>query len=164
MSEQLQPLILALRDELQQYGELLALLDQQQERVAARASDDVLQSVVAIQAQSRVIQQARNSREECRIALARALGQEASASFATLLPLLPSDYRPLLEALVEENNSLLGRIQQRARQNHLLLTRMVDLFQQLISAFLPARQPKLYTEHGHMLRLPVVQPLYEAVG
>jgi len=45
MIDALQTLIEALRDELKQYGEMLALLDQQQELVAGRAADELLHSV-----------------------------------------------------------------------------------------------------------------------
>ena len=38
-----------------------------------------------------------------------------------LIPLLPEEYGPLLRALIDENNELLLRVQQRARLNYLLL-------------------------------------------
>jgi len=41
MIESLQNLINALRRELQEYGEMLALLDRQQQLVMARAADEV---------------------------------------------------------------------------------------------------------------------------
>jgi hypothetical protein len=102
---------------------MLALLDRQQEQVKARSAAEIFQSISLIQAQAAAIQQARQHRELCRAAAAVACRQTASTSFADLIPLLPPDYRPLLRALVDENNQLLGRVRQRARQNHLLLRR-----------------------------------------
>lgn len=165
MRENLEALIRALREELQQYGEMLALLDQQQECVTARAADDVLGSISAIQTQSAAVRQARAHREECRRVLALALEQSADAPFARIIPLLPVDYRPLVGALVQENNELLVRIQQRARQNHLLLHRSVEMLQRFLSRLMPAFSPAVYNDSGNMMGgSTAAHPLYEAVG
>lgn len=165
MRETLEALIRALREELQQYGEMLALLDQQQECVTARAADDVLQSISSIQIQSAAVRQAREFREECRRLLALALAQSAETPFARLIPLIPADYRPLVGALVQENNELLVRIQQRARQNHLLLHRSVEMLQRFLSRLMPAFSPAVYTESGSMMGgSTAAHPIYEAVG
>jgi flagellar biosynthesis/type III secretory pathway chaperone len=123
----------ALRNELQQYGEMLALLDQQQEAVMLRGADDILRSISAINAQSTVVQSARRHRQRALHELALALGQTAEASFADLVPLLADHYRPLLTALIQENNELLFRVRQRAQQNHLLLQQSLDLMQRFLS-------------------------------
>lgn len=165
MNEIINDLIQALREELQQYGELLALLDQQQEFVVARAAEEVLQTVTAIQACSRAVEARRAHRDELRRALAHAAGLSEEAPFAELFPQLPEDYRPLIRALVEENNSLLARLQQRARQNHLLLSRSVELLQRFMATLLPALHPRVYNETGTVLSRPMtMQSLYEAVG
>ena len=52
MTAPLDNLIEALRNELQQYGEMLALLDHQRELVKQRGSDDILHSIAAISTQS----------------------------------------------------------------------------------------------------------------
>jgi len=59
MIEELKRFIEALREELQHYGEMLGLLDRQQELVVIRAADEILQTVSAINAQSASIQSAR---------------------------------------------------------------------------------------------------------
>ena len=66
MTESIQQLITALREELQQYGEMLALLDRQQQLIVIRAGAEVFQSVGLIQTQATVIMSARVRREECR--------------------------------------------------------------------------------------------------
>jgi hypothetical protein len=71
-----------------------------------------------------------------------------NAPFPDLIPLLPPDYRPLLQALVDENNQLLGRVRQRARQNHVLLRRSVELMQELLRTLFPARQTSVYNGQG----------------
>src|SRR5689334_25193181 len=129
MTESIQQLIVALREELQQYGEMLALLDRQQQLVVVRAGNEVFQSVGQIEAQATVIAGARVRREECRRQAAKKLGRSEDTPFTDLIPLLPAEYRPLVKALVDENNELLVRVQQRARQNHLLLSRSLELMQ-----------------------------------
>ncbi len=60
----LNKLIAALREELQQYGEMLARLDEQQEYAMRRAADELLQSVSAVQEQGRKVSTARQHRQQ----------------------------------------------------------------------------------------------------
>jgi flagellar biosynthesis/type III secretory pathway chaperone len=165
MRERLQQLINALREELQQYGEMLALLDRQQQVVISRQADEVFQSASFIQAQAAVIRQARMSRENLRGEVAADLCQPQTASFGVIIPLLPADYQPLVRALVEENNALLARVQHRARQNHLLLRRSLEFMQDFLNTLFPGREPRVYNDQG-AAPLRALQPrqLYEAVG
>src|SRR5215472_3791514 len=135
MNDLLHNLIEALREELKQYGEILAMLEQQQQSVVHRQTKALLQNVAEVNTQATVIAAVRHEREQRRCRVARQLRLQESAPFAVIVPLLPADYRPLVEALVRENNALLIRIQQQSRQNHLLLTfHAVELMQQLINS------------------------------
>jgi flagellar biosynthesis/type III secretory pathway chaperone len=164
-TENLEPLIDALREELQEYGEMLALLDRQQEMVKARAANEIFQSISLIQAQATTIQNARDKREVCRRAAAKQCSQPENAAFAILIPCLPADYRPLVSALVDENNHLLLRVRQRARQNHVLLQRSVELMRDLLRTLFPARKTSVYNGYGQK-RMPslATRSLYNAVG
>jgi flagellar biosynthesis/type III secretory pathway chaperone len=158
-------LVGALREELQQYGEMLALLDRQQQQVIQRAADEVFHSIGLIKNQGQAIQNARAQREECRAQVAHDLQRSEDAAFAEIIPLLPADYRPLVGALVDENNALLIRVRQRARQNHLLLSRSMELMQGLINTLFPGRETCVYNGHGAMRRRgATASPIYEAVG
>lgn len=165
MTPVVDPLIQALREELTQYGEMLALLDQQQEFVVAHAADEVLHTVSAVNQQTAVVKGAREQRQRRQSELAGQMGLPQDAPFLQLIPQLPEDYRPLVQALVEENNELLVRIQQRARQNHILLSRSLDLMQRFMNALFPGMRPPVYTNSGALLA-PVFprSPTYEAVG
>jgi len=143
-------LIDALRDELQDYGEMLALLDRQQEYLIARAASEVFRSISLITAQGSAIQQARARREECRRAVAEDWRQPREAALGALIPLLPADYQPLLRALVDENNELLVRVRRRARQNHLVLRRSVKLMQDLLNTLLPSRHASRCDDFGSL--------------
>jgi flagellar biosynthesis/type III secretory pathway chaperone len=148
MLESIKNLVEALRDELKNYGEMLALLDRQQEHLLHRAgANEVAQSVSLIQAQGSVIQKARDAREEWRRAVAEEAGEPVTTTFKELIPLLPADYQPLLQALVDENNELLYRVRRRARQNHLMLKRSVELMQQLLNSLCPPQQPVVVNGH-----------------
>jgi len=165
MKELLSNLIEALREELKQYGEMLALLDQQQALVMRRQTAELPENVNHVNAQATVLAVARQEREQRQRHIARALAVPETASFMVLIPQLPADYQPLIGALVAENNELLTRVQNRARQNHLLLSHCVDLMQQLIHSIFPTAHPVTYNEAG---RLPVTETmprsLYQAVG
>ena len=165
MTELLQNLIESLREELKQYGELLALLDQQQELVILRRGSDLLQTVAAIDAQAEVLRVARSEREQRRLDLARALRLDERAGFRELTPRLPSEYRPLVEALVQENNELLLSLQTRSQQNHLLLNRAIELMQRFINTLVPGASPTTYNETGCTLPgMCAIRPVYEAIG
>lgn len=165
MNDLLVNLIELLREELKQYGEMLALLDQQQTLVMQRQAVELAQSVAAINAQLKFIAAARRAREQQQHHLARQLQLPEEAPFKQIIPLLPADYRPLVEALVQENNELLVRVQQRTRQNHLLLSHAVELMQQLLNSMFPAMSSPTYDDAGRVPVLSLPQAsFYEAVG
>jgi flagellar biosynthesis/type III secretory pathway chaperone len=165
MNSKLEQLVAALRVELQHYGEMLALLERQQHLVIHRATDDLFRSVTDVQQQAEALRLARQDRDLCRIAVTSDLGLSDSDDFARLIPQLPMNYQPLLQALVDENNQLLIRVQQRAQQNHLLLSRSLELMQRFINSFAPAQETAAYTERGTRPLAGVPsQILYEALG
>ncbi len=164
MTPTLDPLISTLREELTHYGEMLALLDRQQETVVQRMTDEMFAATAAIQGQSKIIQEVRGRRDAAQRVLARELCVAETSTFVELTPLLPADYRPLLTSLVEENNDLLRQIQQRARQNHLVLSRSVELMRQFINTLAPAASARTYTDRGARTDVSTMAPLYEAVG
>lgn len=165
MNQLLSNLVESLREELKQYGELLAQLDHQQQLVVHRQTRDLLQSVAGVNLQAETVQAARREREQHQRHVAQHLRLGEHAAFNDLLPLLPPAYQPLLQALIEENNALLIRVQQRARQNQLLMSHAVELMQRFINAILPGANPATYNDAG---RMPVnsltPNALYEAVG
>ena len=165
MIEKLKALIGALREELQAYGEMLALLDQQQEFVFARAAAELFQSVGQVQAQTFALETVRRQRTLCQADLAMTIDMPAATAFGELVPSLPAEYRPLVQALVDENNQLLQRIHDRVRQNHILLSRSLEMMQQLIKGLAPAQAIRVYDDRGrHGARAISAPSLYQAVG
>jgi hypothetical protein len=138
MTALLQTFIEALRNELQQFGEMLALLDQHHQLAQQPRGDETQASAAVIHAQRAIMQRAREQRQAGQRRLACGLNQPECATFAQLLPLLPTAYQPLLTALVQENHELLQRIEQRAQHNQGLLQRSLDRMRDLIDTLPPA--------------------------
>src|SRR4051794_34434660 len=163
MTAPLDNLIEALRNELQQYGEMLALLDHQRELVKQRGSDDILHSIAAISTQSAMIQVARETRMFNQRQLSQALKERLDAPFGTLIPRLPAEYQPLVRALIQENNELLLRVRERAQENQVLLRRSVDMMQQFITAITPHNRAAPAGKQGRALATEPAGAFYEAI-
>ena len=143
MTASLEQLVDGLRSELQQYGEMLALLEAQQDVVLRCEPRSVLMSVSAVEAQSAAIHAARGHRESCQRQLAVALGWPENETFPQLLSSIPDEYRPLIQALVQEINELLRRVRERADQNHAQLRCSLELMERFISTLSLQAQPAL---------------------
>ena len=92
------------------------------------------------------------------------LGLDADAAFQQIIPNLPADFRPLLGALVQENNELLMRVHHRSRQNHVLLCRSLELMSRLLGSLLPGGGT-VYTGKGDVLgSFGPARSTYQAVG
>lgn len=166
INDAVEKLIESLRYELQQYGEMLALLDKQQENVLDSNTTGVLDDLSAISIQTNVIKNARAASEQAKRQLCGQLGIDGNSSFKETIRHLPEDYQLLLSALVDENNALLARIHQRARQNHLLLRRSIELIQQLIGTVIPGLCTTVYTQNGNALNsiIPQTTSIYNELG
>lgn len=161
----LQNLIEALRNELQQYGEMLALLEHQRQVALQSGTEEILRSISDINAQSISIQSARERRQRAQSQLAQVLKKPEAGRFSDLLPSLPDSYQPLVSALVDENNQLLTQVRDRAQQNQMLLRRSVELMQRFISTLAPDEQ-KAQTGAGHETTVLTLEPscsLYAAL-
>lgn len=148
MNEHVDFLIEALREELKQYGEMLALLEHQQRLIIDRASDALLQNLALINAQTSVIHVARHERERRQGDLNGRFQLPADGTFARLYSRLPEPYAPLVKALVDEINFCLRRVHQHSRQNHLLLSRSVEMMQRFIARVFPASAVTTYDQSG----------------
>jgi flagellar biosynthesis/type III secretory pathway chaperone len=165
MTENIANLVSALQHELEQYGEMVALLERQQQQIAARSADEVFQSIGPVKQQGVAIQKARSHREECRARLAQSFQRARDTSFAELIALLPEDCQPVLCNLIRQNNELLLRVRQRARQNHLRLSRSIELIQGLLNSVFPSRISRVYNGQGTMsFRRLSPCSFYEATG
>jgi len=150
MKEQLDKLVGHLREELIQYGELLSLLEQQQEMIVNRSADGLMQNLTSIHAQMAEIAKARTCREQCREEVAESLGLDREWPIKEMYSSLPVEYQSLVEALVDEVNELLLKANQRLRQNHLLLSRSLEFMQKLIQSLFPMQAGQTYDQSGQI--------------
>lgn len=165
MNDLLQNLIEALREELKEYGEMLALLEHQQHMVVHRQTQDLMQCASAISAQAQTIAAARLEREQRQRRIACWLDLPEQSTLSVLVPRLPAEYQPLAQALIHENNELLTRVQQRARQNHLLLSRVTDLMQRFVGSLFPAApSPATGDDPGQGCAGSPQRSIYDTIG
>ena len=166
MNEELNKLIAALREELTQYGEVLALMQEQQDLIINRAANDLLVNLNAVNEQMERVAHIRNHRDTCRQQLVAALGGTSETTFRQMTELLPPEVQPLLDALVQEINQMLQNIQRWLRQNHILLKRSLDLMQTIMKNMFPSASAAAGT-YGRSGQVSPVNPppssLYEGI-
>ena len=86
-------LVQGLREELIQYGEMLTLLEEQQEMIVNRSADGLIQNLTAIHSQMAEIAKVRDKRDEQRHDLAIELEQDGDIAFRDLISFMPSEYQ-----------------------------------------------------------------------
>ena len=153
-AEETHALIDALRDELQEYGELLHLLKDQQQQLVRRQPDQVLALSTTIEAHLPVVTQARHRRQEELQMLAgkREIADEkAPIRLTDLLPHFQTSVAPMIRGLVEEINRLVSQVARFAHQNQMLLVRAVESTQAALQAVQPSVVHKTYSPAGKVL-------------
>lgn len=140
----------SLRDELQEYGGLLNLFEEQQGALFRRDSAGVLASVSSIEQQAQAAASRRQRREQLVRDFARSQGRPAVSTLRSLLPYFPKEVRPMLEALIDEVNRLVHRARRHARQNSILLQKAIELHQEALRVLRPESFTKTYSAKGQV--------------
>jgi flagellar biosynthesis/type III secretory pathway chaperone len=145
-----EPLADALRGELQEYGGLLSLFDDQQNAILRREPDAVLATQDSIASQLKTINECRKQREaHVRDAAAR-VSESPESPLRALLVYFPETVRPLMQALLDEVNGLISRTRRRAKQNQMLLARSIEVAQQILQRVNPESVTRTYSARGRM--------------
>jgi flagellar biosynthesis/type III secretory pathway chaperone len=113
-----------------------------------REAAGVLRVTNEIDAQVKVVTQSRKEREMATGEFARARGLPETATVRSLLEHVPSEARPLLEALVAELNHLVRRVRRISRHNRLFLIRTIETHQELLRRIRPGSFSKIYSPAG----------------
>lgn len=140
----------ALRKEVEEYGGLLNLFDQQQAALLRRDADSVLTAVGSIESQIKTIDQCRKDREAVARDCCAQIGQAIDLPLRTLVHHFAEPVQPLLNALIEEVNSLIIRAKRRAQQNQMLLSRSIEVTQQILQRLHPTGISKTYSAKGQV--------------
>ena len=148
MNHFFQQVITALQNELQEYGGLLHLFQQQQQFVLHHDTEGFLSLIEGVEEQIRRSTEKRIERENLVRETALQAGVAPESTLAALLPYCPEQFRPLLAALIEEINDLLQRTRRRLRQNHMLLGQCLDLARQMVGLSKPEVATNTYNARG----------------
>jgi flagellar biosynthesis/type III secretory pathway chaperone len=140
-----------LRSEMEEYGGLLALLEDQQTAIIDRAAERVLEVNMSINDQMRMIQMRREARERLVASVATKLNQQPGSTLRELIPFFRKPIQPLIEALITEINSLVTRARRRAQQNQMLLARSIEVMQEVLHRLNPETMHKVYGADGRSL-------------
>ena len=166
MNEELNNLIAILREELTQYGEVLALMQEQQELIINRAANELLINLNTVNSQMEQVAQVRQQRELARQQLVDSLGGTEETTFRQMTEMPPAEVQPLIDALVQEINQMLQNVQKWLRQNHILLKRSLDLMQTIMKNMFPSSSAVAGT-YGRSGQVSPVNPppssLYEGI-
>ena len=139
-----------LRHEVAEYGALFGFYEEQQKSLFAHNADAVLRLSGEIEVQVRALHECRARREATVAGFAAANEQPMNATIRSLLPVIPADARPLIEALIGEINVLIHRVRRISRHNHMLLSRTVELRQQMLRQLLPETFSQTYSPKGRV--------------
>jgi len=139
-----------LRNELAEYGALLALFAEQQKFLFERAPNEVLRVSGSIEQQVRTLEECRHRRETLVAGFAVANNQPPGVTLRSLLPMIDAVARPLIEALIGEINHLLHRVRRTSRHNHTLLARAVEIHQDTLQLLRPQAFTKTYSPAGRL--------------
>ena len=133
MTAPLEQFIEALRDELQHYGAMLALLESQRDYLTRQDAQSILNSCTTLDAQRNAIEASRTRRETLQRQLAWVLGRPENPTIRDLLPLIPDYYHPLISALTREVNELIESVHERVQSNHSQLRRSLELTERFLT-------------------------------
>lgn len=165
-NDEWEPLVETLRSELQECGGLYNLLCRQQDSIIERKSDDVLVVNDEIETQAEAVGELRRRREEIVDQLGARVEIERRGRIRDLVPHFPEVAQPLIDALIRDINHIVRRTRQKARQNHLLLSRAMEITEQMLRVLQPESFTRTYERSGKVKRgrLPVAANRYHAVG
>ena len=142
-----------LRDELQEYGGLIGLLNAQQQSILNRKADSLLEINQSVQSQMEASQILQKRRQGFVEALAKNFGKPYHSKLSELLEYVPDVTQPMFESIIDEINNLITKVRRKVEQNQRLLTRLCDVTDQVLQATSPASHSKTYSATGKVGRL-----------
>ena len=143
-------IIVALREEVAEYGALLNCFDEQQSAILARDPEAVTMADETISLQLVTTRDRRRHREILVAELAAVSGQPTHSSLTALKPLFAEPMGPLVQALITEVNRLITLARRLAQQNQMLIARTIELTQEIVSTLSPGTVTRTYSPQGRM--------------
>lgn len=138
----------ALRREIEAYGELLRLIEEQKDTILQRDPQLLTACCDAIEQHVQSMQPVSEHRKSLQ---AKHTSGEGEPDVATLIRQAPSDMRPMLEALHDEIRGLLERSRSRLQRNQMMMSRARELTDQLQKAVFPGTETApVYGTRGNL--------------
>jgi flagellar biosynthesis/type III secretory pathway chaperone len=137
-----------LRTELQEYGGLIGLLNAQQQSILNRKPDSLVEINLSVQTQMEASQILQKRRQGFVSHLARNFGRSEQSTLSELLPHMPDVTQPMFESIIEEINSLISNVRRKVAQNQKLLSRLLEVTDNILSVANPSSYPKTYSKYG----------------
>ena len=142
-----------LRDELQEYGGLVGLLNAQQQSILNRRPNSLLEINQSVQTQMEASQMLQRRRQGFVSSLASSYGEPGESTLSELVPHFPDVTQPMFQSIIEEINKLISQIRYRISQNQRILARLSEVTDQLLSVADPKSHSKTYNRSGDVSRL-----------
>ena len=146
--EQWETLVVALRNEIEEFGALVNLLDEQQNRILGRDPEGITEMNKTIDEQIALCRDMRRVREDVVSVLASGVNEHEEVSVRSLLSYFPEEVQGLLQALSDEIFDLMEKTQRKAGQNQMLLVRAFEAVEQVVRALCPELITKTYDKKG----------------
>lgn len=148
-NDQCEALIELMRAELQEYGALLNLLDDQQEAIRRRSAPQALITVSEkVASQFEVTMALFVQREKLVKQSMAETGLDQPYSIRRLIEFFPKNTQGLIKALVDEVTGLVTKVHNRARQNQLMSLKFKEVTEELIEALSGKKKTKVYGPTG----------------
>ena len=147
-SFQWEELLGLLRTELQEYGALLGLLKEQQDKILSRDPEALVEVNQSVGKQMEVGQLLMAKRQGFVSDLALNFGQDSQSTLSDLMSFFPVVTRPMFESIVDEINTLIQTVRGKLDQNHRLLTRLSEVTDGILTALSPQMRTKTYDRAG----------------
>jgi hypothetical protein len=138
----------ALRDELAEYGGLLATLDRQRDAISGRNVELLVEISEEIHEQTVSARRFTNIREEVCARLAKGTGCTEETTERDLVRHMPASARAMFESLIEESATVVKNAKKKAERNTVLLSHSNELNEKLLLALRPGTTSKTYNKRG----------------
>ena len=146
-------LLQLLRDELQEYGGLIGLLNAQQQSILNRRSESLMELNQSVLTQMEASQILMKKRQGFVLSLAESFGEPNSSSLSEIVSHFPDVTQPMFLSIIEEINSLISQVRRKVEQNQRLLNRLTEVTDQILLMADPSGSTKTYDSKGNLNRL-----------
>lgn len=141
-----------LRQELQEHGGMVNLLNDQRRLILERNSVSLQEIAQQIEVQIRVNRCLKERRILMARQLATQMGIDTTGALSELVAHLPIETRGLFEALIEELRSMIVLVQRRAQVNHGMLKGALEIVEETAKMIRPHSIVPTYDRQGSVIQ------------